>query len=164
MNARAHDRRQPAVASETHELALIASPTRGHHYSRAVAVRRIVGMLVAVVLVGACQGGGRSSTPKRSGGSSDSAVASPACDGSGTAIAPGETTLTMTSGGMQRTYIRHVPPAYRSGTPIPIVIDFHGAAEGAQVHVTNSALGRYGDAQGFATITPQGLGTGLDSY
>ena len=70
----------------------------------------------------------------------------------------------MTSGGMERTYIRHVPPGYRSGTPIPLVIDFHGASEGAQVHVTNSALGRYGDAQDFVTITPQGLGTGLDSY
>jgi len=129
-----------------------------------VAVRRVIGVLVAFVLVGACQGGGRSSAPKTSSGLSDSALASPACDGSGTGVAPGETTLTMTSGGMQRTYIRHVPPEYRFGTPIPLVIDFHGASEGAQVHVANSALGRYGDGQGFVTITPQGLGTGLDSY
>jgi polyhydroxybutyrate depolymerase len=73
-------------------------------------------------------------------------------------------TLTMTSGGAPRTYIRHVPPGYRPGRPMPLVLDFHGSAEAAQVHVGNSALGPFGDTQGFVTITPQGLENGLDSY
>src|SRR4029078_6419964 len=73
-------------------------------------------------------------------------------------------TLTMTSGGAPRTYIRHIPPGYRPETPIPLVLDFHGSAEAAQVHVGNSAVGPYGDGQGFVTITPQGLDNGLESY
>jgi polyhydroxybutyrate depolymerase len=70
----------------------------------------------------------------------------------------------MTSGGASRTYIRHLPSAYQPGAPIPLVLDLHGASEGAQVHVGTSALGPYGDEQGFATVTPQGLERGLDSY
>ena len=69
----------------------------------------------------------------------------------------------MTSSGMPRTYIRHVPAGYRPPAPIPLVLDLHRSSEAAPVHVTTSALGRYGDEQGFVTITPQGMGTGLDS-
>jgi polyhydroxybutyrate depolymerase len=70
----------------------------------------------------------------------------------------------MTSGGVQRTYIRHVPPAYQRGEPIPLVLDLHGNAEEALVHVGNSKLGPYGDERGFVTITPQGQASGLDSH
>src|SRR5437867_591575 len=85
-------------------------------HSPAVAVRRAVGILVVFGLVGACEGGGGSSEPKRSTDSRHGAAvaaASPGCEGRSTALAPGETTLTMSSGGAQRTYIRHVPRSYR---------------------------------------------------
>ncbi|GIU86937.1 MAG: hydrolase [Acidimicrobiia bacterium] len=78
--------------------------------------------------------------------------------GGATAPPPGESTVTTTSGGVERTYVRHVPPAHDGTTPVPVVVDFHGYAEGAAVHVLMSGLGPYGDEQGFVTITPQGLG------
>jgi polyhydroxybutyrate depolymerase len=70
----------------------------------------------------------------------------------------------MSSGGAPRTYIRYVPKGYERGAPTPLVIDLHGSAETAAVHVGNSAIGPYGDERGFVTITPQGMGSGLDSY
>jgi polyhydroxybutyrate depolymerase len=39
-----------------------------------------------------------------------------------------------------------------------MVLDFHGYSEGASIHRQMSALGAYGDEQGFVTVTPQGLG------
>jgi polyhydroxybutyrate depolymerase len=131
-----------------------------------VHVRGAIGTLVALMVLNACDGGedssgsGRSTVPPREVG----ARPSPGCDDSGTAVAAGEMSLTMTSGGAQRTYIRHVPSGYRPARPTPLVLDLHGSAEGAEVHVANSALGPYGDEQGFVTITPQGSGSGLDSY
>jgi len=55
-------------------------------------------------------------------------------------------------------YIRHVPPAHDGETPIPLVVDFHGYSEGAQIHAQHSALGPFGDQEEFVTVTPQGLG------
>ncbi len=130
-------------------------------------VRGIVGTLVALLIFSACSsGGGASSGSGRSMGPPQEVAAepSPGCDDVGTAVTPGEASLTMTSGGLQRSYIRHVPSGYQPSEPIPLVLDLHGSAEGAEVHVANSALGPYGDEQGFVTITPQGMGSGLDSY
>lgn len=60
--------------------------------------------------------------------------------------------------GTPRTYLRHVPPAHDGATEVPVVVDLHGYQEGARIHSTMSGLGPFGDAQGFVTITPQGLG------
>lgn len=82
---------------------------------------------------------------------------SPGCR-NGAPIAAGEERVTTTSGGTERWYFRHVPPAHDGEEPVPVVLDIHGYAEGAEVHVIHSALGTYGDEQGFVTITPQGTG------
>ena len=66
--------------------------------------------------------------------------------------------MTLTSGGVERWYIRHVPAAHDGTKPLPVVVDLHGYTEGAQVHVHMSELGAFGDQHGFVTITPQGLG------
>src|SRR4029079_13798140 len=60
------------------------------------------------------------------------------------------------SGGKARWYFRHLPPTYTGTEPLPVVIDLHGYLEGAALHKANSALGPFGDARGFITITPQG--------
>jgi polyhydroxybutyrate depolymerase len=85
-------------------------------------------------------------------------------DGCGTAaakVAPGEQRVDTTSGGAPRWYIRHVPPKYDGTTPLPVVIDIHGYAEGAVVHTKMSALGPFGDSHDFVTISPQGSGTAV---
>jgi len=85
------------------------------------------------------------------------AMRSPGCRAAAP-VAPGEQKVTTTSGGAARWYYRHVPPTYRATTPMPVVLDLHGYAEGATVHTQMSALGPFGDAHGFVTVTPQGSG------
>jgi polyhydroxybutyrate depolymerase len=64
----------------------------------------------------------------------------------------------MTSGGVERWYLRHIPAAHDGTKPLPLIIDLHGYTEGAQVHAIHSDLGAFGDRHGFVTVTPQGLG------
>lgn len=73
-------------------------------------------------------------------------------------MAAGEEHRGVTSGGVDRSYIRHVPPAHDGTTPLPLVVDVHGYSEGADIHVLTTQLGAFGDEHDFVTITPQGLG------
>jgi polyhydroxybutyrate depolymerase len=128
---------------------------------------------LVVLVLASCSSGGDdgssasgSSTPK---GASAAAKASKGCTATAK-VAPGQEKVTTTSGGTERWYYRHVPPGYDGTKPTPVVLDLHGYAEGAAVHVQMSDLGTYGDEQGFVTITPQGSGgnvarwdTALDS-
>ena len=50
------------------------------------------------------------------------------------------------------------PPAYDGTHALPLVLDLHGYSEGADVHVAMSGLGKFGESEGFVTITPQGSG------
>jgi polyhydroxybutyrate depolymerase len=86
-------------------------------------------------------------------------AASTGCGTAAAKLSAGETRVDTTSGAAQRWYFRHIPPAYDGTTPLPVVIDIHGYAEGAAVHTKMSALGPYGDTHDFVTITPQGSGT-----
>jgi polyhydroxybutyrate depolymerase len=76
-----------------------------------------------------------------------------------TTAAPGRTDRSLTSGGQARTYIRYVPPAHDGDTPVPLVLAFHGLAEGAALHVTTSEYLPLAEAEGFAVVYPQGLGS-----
>jgi polyhydroxybutyrate depolymerase len=111
---------------------------------------------------------GAAETPSSTAKPAATAAASKGC-GAATKVAPGEEKVTTTSGGEERWYFRHVPPTYDGTTPTPVVLDLHGYAEGAAVHLKMSDLGAYGDQEGFVTITPQGSGavarwdTALDS-
>ncbi|CAN5455575.1 PHB depolymerase family esterase [soil metagenome] len=64
----------------------------------------------------------------------------------------------MTSGGDQRWYLQAVPASYEATTPTPVVLDFHGYGEGAELHQDMSDLRTLGGQEGFITVTPQGLG------
>jgi polyhydroxybutyrate depolymerase len=76
-------------------------------------------------------------------------------------VVPGEVKVNTKSSGAARWYYRHVPPSYTGTTPIPIVLDLHGYAEGATIQRTMSELGPFGDTHGFVTITPQGSGNAV---
>lgn len=60
--------------------------------------------------------------------------------------------------GEERAYQRHLPPAHDGTEPLPLVLDFHGYSEGAQIHALHSDLQSFGDQEDFVTITPQGQG------
>src|SRR5262247_4180942 len=40
-------------------------------------------------------------------------------------LVPGETTMSMTIGGRNRTFLVHVPPSYTGRFPVPLVLDLH---------------------------------------
>jgi len=131
---------------------------------------RIAAALVCGLLVGACSSGDDDADNVERAGSSEDGAAGPVtpaeveprpsagCGSS--AVAAGEEKVTLTSGGVERWYLRHVPPTHDGSTPMPVVVDLHGYSEGADVHALVSGLGPYGDEQGFVTVTPHGQGQG----
>ncbi|MBM3675948.1 MAG: hypothetical protein FJW88_13595 [Actinobacteria bacterium] len=80
------------------------------------------------------------------------------CTGASAAEPVAHGKVTISSSGAERWYWQDVPPAHDGETPVPVVVDFHGYSEGADVHLQMSGLGDYGKEQGFVTITPQGQG------
>ena len=116
-------------------------------------------VLATLVLVSCSGGDDGSSQADTTTTTADAATVavkqSAGCDQTA-AIATGLERITTTSGGQERWYYRQVPT---TGTqPYPVVLDLHGYAEGAQVHLMMSDLGNFGDQKGFITITPQGQG------
>ena len=73
-------------------------------------------------------------------------------------VAPGQTMVHLVSAGVDRRYIRHIPPSYTGATPMPLVVDVHGYQEGAAIQAVMSGFGTYGDSHGFVTVEPDGLG------
>lgn len=59
----------------------------------------------------------------------------------------------------ERWYLLTVPTAHDGTTPLPIVLDFHGLSEGADVHTRTSQLGPYAEAHGFIAVFPNGSGS-----
>jgi polyhydroxybutyrate depolymerase len=114
---------------------------------------RLAGLVLASALLAACGGGGGSDKS----GPTVRAAPSAGCHKVG-AVAPGQEKVTFPSGGTDRWYIRHVPVGYAGTKPGPVVFDFHGYFEGADIEVRMSGLGPFGDERGFVTITPQSLG------
>jgi polyhydroxybutyrate depolymerase len=126
---------------------------------------------VLLLVVAACSGG--SAKPTSSAATSTaglattttaiapSRVAAAASDGCrAPAVNSGQTRVDLTSGGVARWYLRHLPPGYSSSKPMPVVIDLHGYSEGATIQTVASNLGGFGDGHGFLTITPEGSGSG----
>ena len=59
---------------------------------------------------------------------------------------------------MTRTYVVHVPPSYRPGTPMPVVINFHGAlGTGESSEISVGGMNRKADEAGFIAVYPNGV-------
>ena len=58
-----------------------------------------------------------------------------------------------------RWFLLTTPAGLDPDTPLPLVLDFHGLAEGADVHSLMSELPTYGRENGFLVVSPQGTGT-----
>jgi polyhydroxybutyrate depolymerase len=70
---------------------------------------------------------------------------------------PGETTRTLVSGGLTRSYILHVPPGYTGASPVPLVLDFHGLSATAAIQAELSGFRALSDTWGFVVVYPQGV-------
>ncbi|MFZ4517843.1 MAG: alpha/beta hydrolase family esterase [Microthrixaceae bacterium] len=82
---------------------------------------------------------------------------SPGC-GSSTTGAVTDERRTVSVGGTERWYLLTTPAGHDGRNPVPLVLDFHGLAEGAEVHTGMASYGRLGQQEGFAVAVPQGEG------
>jgi polyhydroxybutyrate depolymerase len=71
------------------------------------------------------------------------------------------TTETLTSGGMTRTYLVHIPMGYTGKAHVPVVIDFHPLTITAKLWSVLTTWQATADQQGFIVIWPQGY---MDSW
>ncbi|MGQ0830768.1 MAG: alpha/beta hydrolase family esterase [Microthrixaceae bacterium] len=60
---------------------------------------------------------------------------------------------------LDRWYLLTVPAAHDGNAPLPVVLDFHGLSEGADVHTRTSGLSPYAEAHDFIAVFPNGTGT-----
>lgn len=70
----------------------------------------------------------------------------------------GAKVVMMQSGGVDRKYILHVPPAYDGAKPLPLVFDIHGYTSRASEQVERSKWDEMADKEGFVLIAPDGVG------
>jgi polyhydroxybutyrate depolymerase len=61
-------------------------------------------------------------------------------------------------GGLERTYIIHIPQNYDKKTPIPLVLNFHGGGGNSENQEKASGMNNASDKYGFIVVYPQGTG------
>lgn len=86
------------------------------------------------------------------------AVPSPGCEGGTTGEVVKkrrEVPGTVGDGGAPRWYLLTAPAG---AEPQPLVLSFHGLAEGAEIHTLTSEMGELGLTEGFTTAFPSGTG------
>jgi polyhydroxybutyrate depolymerase len=71
-------------------------------------------------------------------------------------LGPGDHTVSIAFGGMDRSTILHVPPAYDSSAPTPLVLNIHGFMSAAWQQVLFSNMNPTADARGFIVAYPDG--------
>ncbi len=72
---------------------------------------------------------------------------------------PGTYTLTIQSGGFDRTSHVHIPTGYKSGTKPPLVILLHGAGGSGLGMLDRDGWRAKSDTEGFIAVAPDGLPT-----
>jgi polyhydroxybutyrate depolymerase len=120
-------------------------------------------ILVVALSLAACSSSAKKSaappvaSPVSTVPATGAAVPSAGC-GTSTARTEDAQRHTMTVSGQQRFYLLTVPAAHDGHTPLPLVLDFHGLAEGAVVHTKMSEFGTLAKQQGFVVAFPNGTG------
>jgi polyhydroxybutyrate depolymerase len=96
------------------------------------------------------------------GAAPDATVSTPApCKGK--AGLAGDKTVTLTSGGKDRTFDLHVPPSYDATKRTPLVFLFHGYTMTAEEIATASHFAAVADKRGMIVAFPQGIGNGFNA-
>ena len=79
-------------------------------------------------------------------------------------LVPGETTMSITVGGRNRTFLLHVPPSYTGAVPVPLVLDLHGLTSNSSQQAGLSGFREKSDAVGFIVAWPQGVGNSWNAF
>ena len=61
--------------------------------------------------------------------------------------------------GSDRWYLLTTPTEHDGSTPLPLVVDYHGLSEGAELHSMFSGFGAYAAKHGFILVAPNGTGS-----
>jgi polyhydroxybutyrate depolymerase len=91
-----------------------------------------------------------------------SSLPSAACDGQ---AKPGDSVVTIDSGGMQRTVLLHLPSGYDDRHQTPLVLNLHGSESTAAAQESFTGMDATADSDGFIVAYPQAAiaaGTGFD--
>ena len=64
---------------------------------------------------------------------------------------------TLTSGGMTRTYLLHVPASYDGQSPVPLVLNFHGLLKSGSYQQDYTGMSDKADLEGFIVAYPDGI-------
>lgn len=91
-------------------------------------------------------GGGTTTT----GGGGAPVTCSPA------GLVPGETELTISFDGNERTYDVQVPASYDNSAPVPLVLDLHGFTSSKEQQEAISGWNALAEAEGFVVVRPDG--------
>jgi len=127
--------------------------------ARALALAAIALTLVACRGDGdSGRGGNETAAPAATSASVTARVptASAGCDAAGQP-APGDSNRTLAFGGLDRTYILHIPPSYDGRTPMPLVLNFHGFGSNARQQAAYSRFPAKADVEGFVVVSPDGV-------
>ncbi|MEX2245784.1 MAG: PHB depolymerase family esterase [Dehalococcoidia bacterium] len=73
---------------------------------------------------------------------------------------PGNVTETLASGGLDRTYILHVPESYDGTIAVPLVLNLHGAGSNATQQAIYSRLQITAAQAGFIAVQPNATNVG----
>ncbi len=63
----------------------------------------------------------------------------------------------LVSGGISRTYLVHLPPAYDRHARLPVVLAFHGGGGAGEGMMKLTGFNRVADREGFVVVYPNGL-------
>jgi polyhydroxybutyrate depolymerase len=87
------------------------------------------------------------------GGASDVPLACP----STTVLSPGDSPRTLLVGGVERSYVLHLPPGYDGEQAVPLVLDFHGVGKSGADERASSPYPAALDPEGVVMAFPDGL-------
>jgi polyhydroxybutyrate depolymerase len=63
----------------------------------------------------------------------------------------------ITSSGVTRHYMLHIPSGYQAGTPVPLILNFHGYSSNSREEEALTGMSAEADREGFIVVYPDGL-------
>jgi len=72
-------------------------------------------------------------------------------------VVAGTSEGTLPSGGATRHYLLHIPPSYKAGVAVPLVINFHGFSSNSRQEEVLTGMSAKADQEGFIVVYPDGL-------
>ena len=115
-------------------------------------LRQFFTFAVVVLLSGGCGDAGDDTTAETTAADSTDVVKD------ATPVVAGMSTGTVSSAGLDRDYVLHVPDSYDEEASWPLIVVFHGYTVTAAEQFDESGFRRFGDEEGFISVFPEGRG------